>query len=77
MTAAPQVETSLPLRLVQIPPSSPDYEFVISVNNLPEKFGFSAEFQAKLEAVGDNLQILASKLLNSYNLADSGEFKAG
>ena len=63
---------SLLLRLVQIP----DEEFNASVNNLPEKLGFSHEFQAELEAVGDNINSLATKLLNSYNLADSGKFKA-
>ena len=54
-----------------------DEEFDISVNNLPEKLGFSPEFQAELEAVGGNVNSLAIKLLNSHNLADSGRFKAG
>ena len=53
-----------------------DEEFDISVNNLPEKLGFSPEFQAELEAVGGNVNSLAIKLLNSHNLADFGEFKA-
>ena len=55
----------------------PDLEFNISVNNLPEKLGFLPEFQAELEAVGGNINSLATKLLNSHNLADSGKFKAG
>ena len=59
------------------PPSSQDLEFDISVLNLPEKLGFSAEFQAELEAVGGNLQSLALKLLNSHNLDDKSQFKAG
>ena len=37
------------------PPSSKDFEFYISVSNLPEKLSFATEFQAQLEAVGGNL----------------------
>ena len=59
------------------PPPLPDHECDISVSNLPEKLGFSPEFQAELEAVGGNVNSLATKLLNSHNLADSGKFKAG
>ena len=63
MTATSQVGTRLPRRLEQIPfPSSQDSEFNISVSNLPEKLGFSAELQAELEAVVGNLKSLALKL---------------
>ena len=59
------------------PPWSKDSEFDISVSNLPENLGFSADFQAELEAVGGNLQSLVLKLLNSHNLDDKSQFKAG
>ena len=59
-----------------LPERDSDYDFVISVNNLPEKLGFSPEFQAELEAVGGNIHCLATKLLNSSNLNNSGKFKA-
>ena len=59
------------------PPIHPDSEFDISVNNLPEKLGFSVEFQAELKSMGGDVHSLATKLLNSFNLDDSGKFKAG
>ena len=52
-------------------------EFDISVQNLPEKLGFSPEFQEELVSVGGNVHSLTVKLLNSFNLDDSGMFKAG
>ena len=59
------------------PPIHQDCDFDISVNNLPEKLGFSPEFQAQLEAVGGNIHCLATKLLNLFNLGNSRKFKAG
>ena len=59
------------------PPPLPSSEFDITVANLPEKLGFSPEFQEELVAVGGNIHSLAMKLLNSFNLDDSGKFKAG
>ena len=59
------------------PPPIPSSEFDISVANLPEKLGFSQEFQKELAAVGGNTHSLALKLLNSFNLDDLGKFKAG
>ena len=59
------------------PPPPPSSEFDITVANLPEKLGFSPEFQEELVAVGGNIHSLATKLLNSFNLDDSGKFKAG
>ena len=50
---------------------------LILLSNLPEKLGFSPEFQGELEEVGGNIHSLALKLLNSFNLDDSGKFKAG
>ena len=52
-------------------------EFEILVQNLPEKLGFSPEFQEELKSVGGNIHSLAEKLLNSFNLDDTGRFKAG
>ena len=58
-----------------IPPSLPNSdEFDISVANLPEKLGFSSQFQEELAAVGGNVHSLAVKLLNSFNSDDSGKF---
>ena len=59
------------------PPLPSSEEFNISVANLPEKLGFSPEFQEELVSVGGNVHSLAVKLLNSFNLDDSGCFKAG
>ena len=59
------------------PPIHPDSEFDISVINLPEKLGFSVEFQAELKSMGGDFHSLATKFLNSFNLDDSGKFKAG
>ena len=47
------------------------------MSNLPEKLSFSPEFQAELEAVGGNIHSLPTKLLNYFNLDNSGKFKAG
>ena len=58
------------------PPIHPDWEFDISVNNLPEKLGFSVEFQAELKSMGGDVHSLATKLLNSFNLEDLVTFKA-
>ena len=60
------------------PPSQSQIEdFDITVSNLPEKLGFSSEFQEELKSVGGSIHSLAEKLLNSFNLDDSGSFKAG
>merc|ERR1712240_616381 len=59
------------------PPIHPDCDFDISVNNLPEKLGFSSEFQVELKSMGGDIHSLATKLLNSFNLEDSGTFKVG
>ena len=45
------------------------------MTNLPEKLGFLLEFQAEFQAVGGGIHSLATKLLNSFNLEDSGKFK--
>ena len=58
------------------PPIHPDLEVDINVNNLPEKLGFSVEFQAELKSMGGDVHSLAQKLLNSFNLDDLGTFKA-
>ena len=61
-----------------IPPPFPNTdEFNISVANLHEKLGFSSQFQEELAAVGGNVHSLAVKLLNLFNLDDSGKFRAG
>ena len=52
-------------------------EFDISVANLPEKLGFTPEFQEELKSVGGSIHSLAEKLLNSFNLDDTWSFKAG
>ena len=59
------------------PPQSQIEEFDITVLNLPEKLGFSSEFQEDLKSVGGSVHALAEKLLNTFNLDDSGSFKAG
>ena len=56
---------------------SPIEDFDITVANLPEKLGFSSEFQEDLKSVGGNVHVLAERLLNSFNLEDSGSFRAG
>ena len=53
---------------------SPIEDFDITVANLPEKLGFSSEFQEDLKSVGGNVHVLAERLLNSFNLEDSGYF---
>ena len=45
------------------------------MSSLPEKLGFLPEFQAELEAVGGIIHSLATNLLNSFNLVDSGKFR--
>ena len=37
------------------PPTHSDYDFDISVNNLPEKLGFSTEFKAELKSIGGDV----------------------
>ena len=59
------------------PPQSQIEEFDITVSNLPEKLGFSSEFQEDLKSVGGSIHVLAEKLLNTFNLDDSGSFRAG
>ena len=59
------------------PPQSQIEEFDITVANLPEKLGFSSEFREDLKSVGGSVHVLAEKLLNTFNLDDSGSFKAG
>ena len=60
------------------PPSQSKVEdFDILVANLPEKLGFTPEFQEELKSVGGSIHSLAEKLLNSFNLDDTGRFKAG
>ena len=60
------------------PPSQSKVEdFDITVSNLPEKLGFPPEFQKELKAVGGSPHNLAERLLNSFNLDDTGGFKAG
>ena len=52
-----------------IPPSQSQIEdFDITVANLPEKLGFSSEFQEDLKSVGGSVHVLAEKLLNTFNL---------
>ena len=69
---------STPEAGTQNPPTHPKVdEFDISVTNLPEKLGFSPEFQEELVSVGGNVHSFAEKLLNSFNLYDSGCFRAG
>ena len=59
------------------PPQSKIEEFDITVANLPEKLGFSSEFREDLKSVGGSVHVLAEKLLNTFNLDDSGSFRAG
>ena len=60
------------------PPSQSQVEdFDITVSNLPEKLGFPPEFQEELKSVGGSIHILVEKLLNSFNLDDSGSFRTG
>ena len=54
-----------------IPPSQSQIEdFDITVSNLPEKLGFSSEFQDELKSVGGSVHSLVEMLLNSFNLDD-------
>ena len=60
------------------PPSQTKVDnFDITVANLPEKLGFSSEFREELKAVGGSPHDLAERLLNSFNLEDTGGFRAG
>ena len=60
------------------PPSQSQVEdFDITVSNLPEKLGFSPEFQEDLKSVGGSIHSLVEKLFNSFNLDDLGSCKAG
>ena len=56
-------------------PDSDDFD--VTVNNLPEKLGFTPQFQEELAAVGGNVHSLAVKLINLFNSDDSGKFVAG
>ena len=59
------------------PPPIPDSDdFDVTVNNLPEKLGFTPQFQEELAAVRGNIHSLAVKLINSFNSDDSGKFMA-
>ena len=69
---------STPEAGTQNPPPHPKVDdFDISVQNLPEKLGFSPEFQEELVSIGGNVHSLAEKLLNSLPLDDSGHLRAG
>ena len=60
------------------PPSNIEVDnFDITVANLPEKLGFSSEFRDELKAVGGNPHYLAERLLNLFNLDDTGGYRAG
>ena len=60
------------------PPSNIEVDnFDITVANLPEKLGFSHQFQEELKAVGGNPHYLAERLLSLFNLDDLGGFRAG
>ena len=59
------------------PPQSQIEDFDINVLNLPEKLGFSLEFQEKLKSVRGSVHSLAVKLLNTFNLDELGSFQAG
>ena len=53
-----------------------DDELEVTASNLPDKLGFSREFQAELEKVGGSSQLLAAKLLESHS-TENLQFKAG
>ena len=53
-----------------------DNELDVTISNLPEKLGFSKEFQEELEKMGGNSQSLAVRLLESHDTETLG-FKAG
>ena len=60
------------------PPSNIKVDnFDITVATLPEKLGFSPQFQKELKAVGGNPHYLAERLLSLFNLDDLGGFRAG
>ena len=65
-----EVGTNSPLKEV-------DENFDITISNLPEKLGFSAEFQEELTLVGGNVEFLAKKLLKSHDLSDRKFFQEG
>ena len=69
--STPEAGTSSP------PSQSQVKDFDITVSNLPEKLGFPHEFQEELKSVGGSIHSLAEKLLNSFNLDDTGSFKVG
>ena len=53
-----------------------DSDLDITVSNLPDKLGFTKEFQDELEKVGGSSQSLAARLLESHDTETLG-FKAG
>ena len=53
-----------------------DSDLNVTISNLPEKLGFSKEFQEELEKVGGSSQSLAVRLLESHDTETLG-FKAG
>ena len=53
-----------------------DSDLDVTISNLPEKLGFSKEFQDELEKVGGSSQSLAVRLLESHDTETLG-FKAG
>ena len=65
----PQVSAESPLDI-------DDCDLDITVSNLPDKLGFTKDFQDELEKVGGNSQSLAVRLLQSHDTETSG-FKAG
>ena len=69
--STPEAGTSSP------PSQSKVEDFDITVYNIPEKIGFPPEFQEELKSVGGSIHSLAEKLLNYFNLDDTGSFKAG
>ena len=60
------------------PPPIPDSDnFDVTVNNLPEKLGFTPLLQEQLASVGGNVHSLTVKLINLFNLDDSGKLWQG
>ena len=53
-----------------------DSDLDVTISNLPEKLGFSKEFQDELEKVGGSSQSLAVRLLESHDTETLG-FKVG
>ena len=53
-----------------------DIDLDVTASNLPDKLGFTKEFQDELERVGGSSQSLAARLLESHDTGTIG-FKAG